>query len=148
LATVVTESLWIDEIVVADDADAWRAAGFDVDGDGCVQVATVRLRCIGAGEGRADSSDRRADSSDGRADSSDGRAGRGIRSWVIGGVSTAMIDGLDGRLTDPIPVRSGTAHPNTGHPNTSVELDHVVVATPDIDRTIGAFVAAARRPRR
>ena len=38
----------IDEIVVGDEPDAWRAAHFSVDEDGTCRIGTVRIRLVGA----------------------------------------------------------------------------------------------------
>jgi len=43
----------IDELRVGDSPDAWRAVGFEVDGDVC-RVGTVRIRLGGAGTGITD----------------------------------------------------------------------------------------------
>ncbi len=111
-------TLRIVELVVGDDSAAWSRAGFAVDDDGCTNVSTVRFRFVGT------------------------RGGRGIRSWGISGLESAEVDGLAGELVD-----HEAARPNQ-HPNTVTILDHVVVATPDIDRTIGAFVDRGCDPRR
>ncbi len=111
-------TLRIVELIVGDDPDAWRDAGFVVDDAGCAQVSTVRFRFVG----------------------SDGP--RGIRSWGVAGIDSSSVDGLAGEFLEPVDVAP------TAHPNTTTLLDHVVVATPDIDRTIGAFVASGCEPRR
>ena len=114
--------LRIVELVVGDEPEAWRQAGFAVDANGCAQVSTVRFRFVGA----------------------DGV--RGLRSWRIDGVAGGTIDGLPGELVcDPSTVLIDRA---PDHPNSTTVLDHVVVATPDIDRTIGAFVEVGCEPRR
>jgi hypothetical protein len=112
--------LRIVEIVVGDDPDAWRAAGFRVDPDGCVRVSTVRFRLVGA----------------------DGA--RGLIEWAVAGVDEATIDGIPGRVVEPEP----EAVEGAAHPSTVTVLDHVVLATPDIDRTVAAFVALGCAPRR
>ncbi|HXQ89782.1 MAG TPA: hypothetical protein VN733_09095, partial [Solirubrobacterales bacterium] len=59
----------LDELVVADAADAWRDCGFAVEGDVCV-VGEVRLR-FAAEEGR-----------------------RGLRGWSLRGLESTELDGL------------------------------------------------------
>jgi hypothetical protein len=63
-----------------------------------------------------------------------GAEGTGVVGWVV--------DGLTG--FDEVPTAAATARstPPTEHPNGVLELDHVVVATPDLARTIAAFEAA------
>lgn len=118
------------ELVVADDPQSWEAAGFTVSDDGCVQIGSVVLRCIG------------------RTDHPRG----GVVKWVVSGVSAATdLDGLPTSVVEPEVSASTTTRvpvqPST-HRNTSTLIDHVVVATPDIDRTIAAFVAVGMEPRR
>ena len=73
-----------------------------------------------------------------------GLSGEGILGWALRGVEDgATIDGLPWR--DPMP--SLTA-PATPHPNGAVGLDHVVVLTPDFDRTAAALDAAGLSLRR
>jgi hypothetical protein len=102
----------IDELVVADEPDTWRAAGFDVDGDVCA-AGTVRIRLAGAG------------------------AGRGIVGWSVRGVGTIELDGLPTTISrSPLPPPSGP------HPNGAVGLDHVVVFSPELERTGAALESA------
>jgi hypothetical protein len=64
-------------------------------------------------------------------------AGRGITGWTLRRISLHRdIDGLPtGTTTDPPP-------PESGHPNGASAVDHVVVTTPDFDRTAAALDAA------
>jgi catechol 2,3-dioxygenase-like lactoylglutathione lyase family enzyme len=76
----------IDELLIADPPDDWRAAGFDVEGDLCL-VGTVRLRL--------------------------GNPGRGIVGWSVRGTATLDLDGLPTTAsTDPPPPASAEPHPN------------------------------------
>ncbi len=61
-------------------------------------------------------------------------AGRGITGWTLRRMTLHRdIDGLPtGVTTDP-------PSPETSHPNGAMGLDHVVVTTPDFDRTAGAL---------
>jgi hypothetical protein len=70
-----------------------------------------------------------------------GAPGEGVTAWTL-----RAIDGLA-----ELPVGEGTppaARPDRDHPNAVVGLDHVVVGTPDIGRTIDAFEAAGLSLRR
>jgi hypothetical protein len=60
--------------------------------------------------------------------------GRGITGWTLRRISLHRdVDGLPtGTTTDPPP-------PQTDHPNGALGLDHVVVTTPDFDRTAAAL---------
>jgi hypothetical protein len=98
----------LDELVVAADPEAWRSAGFRVDGDLC-EVGSVRLRLEGAGPRR------------------------GITRWSVRGAASLDLDGLDTAASDAPPSAGGT------HPNGVVAIDHVVVITPDLDRTAGVL---------
>jgi hypothetical protein len=61
---------------------------------------------------------------------------RGVRDWSLRGVD---VDGIDG-LAFGLPV--APAAPTPDHPNGVVGLDHLVVLTPDLRRTIDAIEAA------
>jgi hypothetical protein len=76
----------LDELVVADGADAWRACGFAVEGDTCV-VGEVRIRFAPQG-------------------------GRGLSGWSLRGLDSTELDGLPTThskrpLAEPAP-----SHPN------------------------------------
>jgi hypothetical protein len=102
----MSSQLTVDELFIADAPDAWRAVGFEVEGDLCV-VGSVRLRPEGPGRGR------------------------GIVGWSVRGGVTGNLDGLPTSVsTTPPP-----AAPNTAHPNGVVAVDHLVVITLDLDRT-------------
>jgi hypothetical protein len=101
----------INALVIADPPDAWAGAGFTVDDDTCV-VGQVRLQLVGR----------------------DGDRKR-IQSWSLRGVpdGTEMIDGLATTTSDdPMP------SPVT-HSNGAVLIDHLVIMSPDVDRTTAAL---------
>jgi hypothetical protein len=54
---------------------------------------------------------------------------RGIVRWLVRGASSSELDGLETHLSERPPA-SGPEHPNG-----VVSIDHVVVLTPDLDRT-------------
>lgn len=100
------------EIEVADEPSAWRAAGFAVEGDE-TQVGSITLRLVGRGAET-----------------------KGIRSWSWSGLDgDGPIDGLTTATAPSAIVTPGA------HPNGSTILDHVVVVTPDLERTVPAFEA-------
>ena len=101
----------IDELVIADEPDAWRALGFAVDGD-TAEVGSVRLRFEGRGERR------------------------GIVRWFVRGARSLELDGLDTHASERPPAAGAE------HPNGVVAIDHVVVLTPDLDRTAGVLRGA------
>jgi hypothetical protein len=105
----------INAIDIADPPEAWAGAGFTVGDDAMCVVGQVRLRLVGR----------------------DGDRKR-ILSWSLRGVpaGTESLDGLVTTTSDePMP------SPVT-HPNGAVLIDHVVITTPDVERTIGALNAA------
>lgn len=73
-----------------------------------------------------------------------GAEGKGLRSWSLRGVppDTSGVDGLDFGLP-AFPPR-----PTPEHANGVTELDHLVVLTPDIGRTIASFEAIGTEVRR
>ncbi len=107
-------------ITVGDAPEAWRAAGFVVDEDGTCRIGAVDVHLVGR----------------------DG--GKRILGWAFDGLT--RVDGdLDGLVTTAATVPEG---PAPTHPNGVELIDHVVVLTPDRDRTIAAFAAAGLDPRR
>ncbi|HEX5365960.1 MAG TPA: hypothetical protein VFW63_04770 [Acidimicrobiales bacterium] len=115
---------------VGDDPGGWRALGFDVTA-GVATVGAVRLHLAGAEAG----------------------AGRGILGWSLRG-GPAVPGDVDGLPTSPADASPGPGAPGDrptppgGHPNGAVGLDHLVVATPDLDRTTAALAAVGLAPRR
>ena len=96
----------------------WRELGFEVDAGDAVPVGGVRLELLPA-------------------------APRGaIGSWTRAGA--AVPDSVDGLPTEP------GARDDTGveHPNGVLGIDHVVVFTPSLERTTGAFAAIGVECRR
>jgi catechol 2,3-dioxygenase-like lactoylglutathione lyase family enzyme len=60
-------------------------------------------------------------------------AGRGIVSWSLRGLPTTELDGLCTERSQAPPPEPGR------HPLGALAIDHVVVSTPDFDRTVRAF---------
>ena len=101
----------LDELVVADPPEAWEAAGFAVDPDGVVRVGGVRVRLVGRDHGKR------------------------ILSWSLRGVDPGVTD-VDGL---PTAASDGPACEPGRHRNGATVLDHVVVLTPDTERTIATL---------
>lgn len=115
------------EIAVTDPPEAWHDAGFAVDPGGRCPVGTVVIR-LGT-----------------EAEAGSG-VGRGIVGWALAGVGPLGADGIDGLHTVPAPQEPRGPAPS--HPNGVTRIDHVVVLTPDLDRTTAALAAAGVEPRR
>jgi hypothetical protein len=106
----------IDEIIVGDPPEAWEAAGFAVDDDGTSRIGTVRVRLVGRDRGKR------------------------ILGWSLRDTEPGSLpgDSLDGVPT----TASGRAPAEPApHPNGCLQVDHVVLLTPDLDRTIAAVAA-------
>jgi hypothetical protein len=73
-----------------------------------------------------------------------GEEGRGITAWAVKGVGVATVDGLE-TWTGYAP---GELSGGVDHPNGVTGVDHVVVVTPDFDRTAGALAAVGMELRR
>jgi hypothetical protein len=112
----------IDEILVGDEPDAWRAAGFTVDDDATCRIGAVRVRLMGR----------------------DG--GKRILGWSLRGAPDARL--ADGRL-DGLPTAASTSAAATPaeHPNGATHIDHVVLLSPDLPRTTAALDAIGLSPR-
>jgi hypothetical protein len=108
----------LDELRVGDSPEAWRACGFQVDGDLCV-VGGVRIRLALDG------------------------VGKGLVSWSLRDVESTELDGLPTERSDQPPPDERAEHPNG-----IVALDHVVAISSDLDRTIAALEAAGLDLRR
>lgn len=99
---------------IADDPAVWIALGFAVDGGGRTRVGDVDLVLTGSG------------------------GGAGITAWGLA-AATPLPPRVDGIATRAAQLPQG---PPPIHPNGAVRLDHLVVATPDVDRTLAALTSA------
>ncbi len=111
----------IDEILVADEPEAWVSAGFHVDPDAVCRIGHVRVRLVGREQGKR------------------------ILSWSLRDLDPALLDvgaydgvgtSIDGISTT---VSTAPAAEPAVHPNGALLIDHVVVVTPDQARTTAAF---------
>jgi catechol 2,3-dioxygenase-like lactoylglutathione lyase family enzyme len=69
----------------------------------------------------------------------------GIGAWSLAGVDESVTS-LDGVPTRVVPPPAGVDR--VRHPNGSISIDHVVLETPDLDRTVDALGAAGLELRR
>lgn len=104
----------INALVIADPPEAWAGAGFTVGDDGTCVVGHVRLQLVGR----------------------DGDRKR-ILSWSLRGVPDGMetVDGLATTTSDE-PMPSPVTHDNGAE-----LIDHLVISSPNVDRTIAALNA-------
>lgn len=110
----------VDEIRVADPADAWIRAGFDVDPDDVCRIGGVRIRLVGRDRGT------------------------GIVGWSLRGLPGPSAD-LDGIATSASEA-AGAAPAR--HANGVTAIDHVVLMSPDLKRTVAALASVGLAPRR
>ena len=112
----------IDEILVGDPPEAWEAAGFSVDAGGTCRIGTVRVRLVGR----------------------DG--GSRILGWSLRDAEPARL--ADGSL-DGLPTSASDSEPAApaSHPNGALQVDHVVVLSPDLARTTAAIESIGIHPR-
>lgn len=110
----------IDELVVADPPEAWASVGFAVDPDATCRIGTVRVRLVGS------------------------ERGKGILGWTLRDVppATGDVDGVPTTVSD-----AGFAEP-AAHANGVTHIDHVVLLSPDLDRTGAALRSIGLEPRR
>lgn len=108
-------------LIVGDAPSTWAALGFVVGEDGVADVGGVRHELRGGGE-------------------------PGVTGWswrdIDPEAAAAGIDGL------PIGIADGLAVDTPDHPNGVVALDHVVLVTPALSRTIDALERAGVELRR
>ena len=111
----------VDEIEVADPADAWARAGFSVDADDVCRVSGVRLRLVGGTR-------------------------TGIVGWSLRDVpsdfSRGDVDGVPTARSN-----AGIAEP-AEHANGVTAIDHVVLLSPDLNRTVASLAEIGLDPRR
>jgi hypothetical protein len=103
----------IAELHIGDDPLSWQAIGLDVDAGHTCHVGHVRLRFHPEAEQR------------------------GIVAWTLAGTpdeTVSDVDGLDTRHGEP-PSLAGLA---ASHLLGVTSIDHLVVMTPDVDRTVTA----------
>jgi len=99
----------IAELVVGDEPDRWSAAGFTVDA-GVAQVGTVRLRLEPKVTGTR---------------------------WALAGAPDEAVVDVDGLVTSHL--EPTAARPAGWHPLGVTSIDHLVVMTPDLERTVSAI---------
>ncbi|MCV7430685.1 VOC family protein [Mycolicibacterium bacteremicum] len=121
-------TLTVDEILIADPAAAWATAGFAVDADDVCRIGEVRLRLIGSGPGT------------------------GIIGWSLRGFTGTDLDGIPTQASQSAPPtqasQSAPPTPAPEHPNGVVGIDHIVLMSPDLARTVAALHDAGEQPRR
>lgn len=108
---------------VADDPGAWRRLGFTVGDDGACAIGPVTLRITPSGESS------------------------GLTGWALR-AERPLPAALDGIPTATLPPGEPPPAARTAHPNGATAVDHVVVATPNHDRTLAALEAAGLEVRR
>jgi hypothetical protein len=115
-------TITVDEFEVADPAHAWMRAGFSVDSDAVCRIGGVRIRLVGRGRGT------------------------GIVGWSLRGLpSNGSLHELDGILT----TRSdAVAAAPALHQNGVTAIDHVVLLSPDLGRTVESLATVGVEPRR
>lgn len=105
------------EFVIAADAQRWHDVGFAVTPQATLQLGGVVLRFVG-GSG-------------------------GMLSWVLADAADRELTDIDGLATahgEP------PAEPGREHPNTVTSIDHLVVYTPNLERTTAAIAAGTGAP--
>jgi hypothetical protein len=127
----------VEWLTVVGDPDAWRAVGLTVADDGLVPLLGTSLRIVDAASVAAAAGGQRRDTSD---DGGEPAPSPGIVGWALSGTaedaSPASIDGL---ATEAVAVAPPVF---AAHAIGASTLDHVVVATPDLERTSGAIAEA------
>lgn len=116
----------VEEFQVADPPDAWTRAGFSVDSSGdpgaVCRIGGVRIRLIGRDRGI------------------------GIVGWSLRGLPPDIpVDDLDGIPTTRSAI---TAAAPAMHPNGVIAIDHAVLFSPDLGRTVQCLAGIGVHPRR
>lgn len=108
---------------IADDPSVWQALGFAVGPADRFDVGGVELHAAGAA------------------------AGDGLCAWSLRAERTLpeVIDGIPTQTAAPGPPGRTI---ESGHPNGATAIDHVVVTTPDLPRTVAALEGIGMEVRR
>lgn len=112
---------------VAETPEAWAAAGFAVDADGGCRIGGVTVELVGP------------------------EAGEGVVGWSLRHLPDGAAADLDGFATTPAGDESDASDACTGptdHPNGVTAIDHIVLLTDDLPRTVEAAAAIGLTPRR
>jgi hypothetical protein len=116
------DNVTVDEFAVADPADAWVQAGFSVDSDAICRVGGVRIQLAGRDRGT------------------------GIVGWSLRGLpsdrSLHDLDGIATTRSDAVAVMPAA------HANGVLAIDHVVLLSPDLRRTVESLTTIGIEPRR
>ena len=107
------------ELVISAEPEAWRAVGFNVDDHGLLRLGGINIRLTGGADGLAE--------------------------WVLADAPDRAVDVIDGLLTSHGDAPSPA---DTNHANGVSSIDHVVVYTPDLERTCAAIETATGAPLR
>lgn len=109
----------VDEFQIADPVSAWRDAGFTVDPDGVCRIGDVRVRLLGR------------------------ERGTGILGWTLRGLpSGGPFDGISTACSAAVPSTPAV------HANGVTAIDHVVLLSPNLARTVESLAAVGLHPRR
>jgi hypothetical protein len=112
----------ITDVEVGDPPEVWERAGFSVDADAACRVGGVRIRLIGPG------------------------GGIGIVGWSLSGLppdhARFDLDGIPTTRSDAIVATSAE------HPNGVTTIDHIVLLSPDLGRTVESLATVGATPRR
>jgi hypothetical protein len=109
----------LSSLVVADEAEVWKDLGFDVNG-GASWIGMVRHDLVG-GEGRGVTKWRLTDVE--------------FEGDTLEGLPTAVMEAIDPDVA-------------AFHPNGTISIDHLVIRTPNLPRTVDAFQEAGLLYRR
>ncbi len=111
-------------LLIGDDGQSWADAGFTVENNETT-IGTIALRFLGAAAGDAH-----------------GKPKGGVIGWELTDIDDGSIDGIMSIATDDQP-----AEP-VDHPNGVTRMDHVVIMTPDLERTTSALRGFGFSPKR
>ena len=115
----------VDEFEVADPPEAWARAGFSVGADSICRIGGVGIRLVGRDRGA------------------------GIVSWSLRGLPSGVYaTDLDGVPTARSAEVAGVSVAPSTHPNGVIAIDHVVLMSPNLGRTVESLAAVGVHPRR
>ncbi|KAJ3009360.1 UNVERIFIED_CONTAM: hypothetical protein HDU68_002739 [Siphonaria sp. JEL0065] len=126
------------QLFIADSAAAWTSAGFHVSPNNIVTVGNITITLLGN-------------------DNWNGKGG--IVAWAfearndpVHADTVLLLDSLHTQIINPLTTASScnnaTTTPPVIHPNRVVGIDHIVITSPNLLKTVAVFATLGLRPKR
>lgn len=132
----------IAELVVAGASEPWRTLGLEVDAQRRARVGTVGLRFVGSADPPAEL----VVETGVHAPTTHTSSARGLVCWILRDAPDRSIVSIDGLAVEHVVEAEAVLAGGARASSAFVRIDHVVVATPDLARTVAALEAGLGEP--